>query len=207
MGDITDKSISAIDAALASAQARKAARTGKPAASPKATKEPKASKPKLSDEEKAKLLADREAEREAKKAARAEERAKKAAERGATRSPAHMKKVAKAAEKLSPLGQAAQLLYNEATANFGAAELASLAAHIQHFNRVKATERALVQKVEGGQTVTIIGGEPRFIGKTGTVTKAQRIRCYVQIEGLSKPAYFYTSDVTVAEVAASAANG
>ena len=31
---------------------------------------------------------------------------------------------------------------------------------------------------------------------TGVVFKAQRIRCYVTLEGVSKPVYLFTSDVS-----------
>lgn len=196
----TDQSISAIDKALANAQARKAAKSASGEASATAApKEPKAEKPRMTDEEKAAKLAARETERAAKKAERDVARAAKLAERNASKSPAHMKKVQKAAEKLSALGQAAELLFNEATANLSAAELASLATHIQHFNRVKATERALNQELTVGQTVNIVGGDPRFIGKSGTLSKVQRIRCYVDVEGINKPVYLFTSDVALAE--------
>jgi len=204
---LTDNNVSAIDQAIANAKNRKAAREGtSPAASsattpaatkaPKPAKEPSAPKrPRLSDEEKAARDEARNKERAEKRAARAAARETKKLEKAASRQPAHMRKVMKAAEKLGTLAQASQLLFNEATASLTAAELATLALHIQHFNRIKATERALVQTIEAGQTVTIVGGDPRFIGQTGTVTKAQRIRCYVQVEGSKKPVYLFTSDV------------
>ena len=146
-----------------------------------------------------------ENDRATRKAARDVVRAEKLATRQANRQPAHMRKVLKAAEKLGSLGQAAELLFNEATANLTQSELATLAFHIQHFNRVKATERALGQKVVAGQNVQIIGGDPRFIGKSGTVFKAQRIRCYVTLDGVNKPIYLFTSDVQVNSSAPTAA--
>lgn len=200
-----DQDVSAIDKALANAKARKAAKENgaataasgdKSAATPAAPKAP--ARPKLTDEEKAARTAKRDAERAERKANRDAARATKLAERAANRQPAHMKKVQKAAEKLGTLAQAAQLLFNEATTNLTAAELAILALHIQHFNRVQATGRALNQKIEAGMEVTITGGDPRFIGRTGTVSKAQRIRCYVTLEGQSKPVYLFTSDVAPA---------
>jgi hypothetical protein len=202
---LTDQSVSDIDAALAAATARKAAKASKtgeastkPAKTPKAPKEPSAPKrPRLTDEEKAARITARDATRAANKVAREEKRAAKMAERAANKSPAHMKKVAKAAEKLGTLDENAQLLFSDATSNLPASQVAILALHLTHFNRVKATERGLNQKIAAGQSVTVIGGDPRFIGQTGTVTKAQRIRCYVQIEGVNKPVYLFTSDVTV----------
>lgn len=204
---LTDQNVSEIDKALAAAKARKDAKgsggaTPKPAKAENAEATPKEPKrPKLSEEEKAARLAQRETERAARKATRDAARAAKLAERNANRKPAHMKKVEKAAEKLAALGQAAELLFNEATTNLTAAELATLATHIQHFNRVQATQRALNQKIEAGMQVTIIGGDPRWIGKTGTVSKAQRIRCYVTLEGQAKPVYLFTSDVAPAAAA------
>ena len=200
---LTDTNVSAIDKAIAAAQARKAMKATNPAApkAPKEPKEPKApktpTKPRATDEEKAAKLAARLAERAEAKAIRDEARAAKIAERLANRTPAHMKKVAKAAEKLGVLTDSASLLFNEATANLTAADLAVLALHLQHFNRVKATARAAGQKLEAGMNVEIVAGDPRFIGRVGTVAKAQRIRCYVTVEGLAKPVYLFTSDVVV----------
>jgi chemotaxis protein histidine kinase CheA len=211
---LTDASVSEIDKALNAAKARKQNREGKPAAAAsstaekpakaaKAPKEPSAPKrPRLTDEHKAEREAAKVAERAATKAARDEARAAKRAERDSTKQPAHMRKVAKAAERLGTLNESAQLIFNEATANLTAADLATLALHIQHFNRVKATERALTQTITEGMSVSIVGGDPRFIGQTGTVTKAQRIRCYVQVTGAKKPVYLFTSDVQPVNAAA-----
>lgn len=207
-----DQNISEIDKAIAKAKARKDQKAGSAeaaSATPKAPKAPKApsepKRPRLSDEEKTARLLTKENDRATRKAARDVVRAEKLATRQANRQPAHMRKVLKAAEKLGSLGQAAELLFNEATANLTQSELATLAFHIQHFNRVKATERALGQKVVAGQNVQIIGGDPRFIGKSGTVFKAQRIRCYVTLDGVNKPIYLFTSDVQVNSSAPTAA--
>jgi len=211
-GTLTDAKVTELDKALASVKARKAAKGSgdttaaeKPARTPKAPKEPSAPKrPRLTDEEKAARQATKDAEKAAKKAAREAARAAKKLERETAKPPAHMRKVVRAAEKLGTLAQAAELLFNEATANLTAAELATLATHIQHFNRVKATERALQQKLEVGMPVTITSGDARYIGKTGTVFKAQRIRAYITIEGVAKPVYVFTSDVTPLEAAQAA---
>lgn len=212
-GTLTDAKVTELDKALASVKARKAAKEGKaegtttekPAKAAKAPKEPSAPKrPRLTDEEKAARQATKDQERAAKKAAREEARAAKRAERDAAKQPAHMRKVQKAAEKLGTLNDAMQLLFNEATANGTAADVAALAAHLQHFNRVQATQRALGQAIEAGMTVRIISGDTRFIGQTGTVFKAQRIRCYVNVEGAKKPVYLFTSDVEPVTEAATA---
>lgn len=206
---LTTQDVTAIDKAIAAAQARKAAKGTSGDGTPKAAKEPKApaaprepKRPRQTDEEKAAKVAARDAERAERKTARDTARAEKLAARNANKQPAHMRKVQKAAEKLSLLNDAAQLLVNEATTNFSAAELANIALHLQHFNRVKATERALSQNIEKDMQVTVVGGDPRYIGKTGTVFKAQRIRCYVTIEGFAKPVYLFTSDVAASTPAA-----
>lgn len=196
-----DQNVSEIDAAINAMKARKAGKAAAaagsdaPAASAPAA-EP--SRPRLTEEEKAARTAARDAERAQRKAAREAARAEKLAAQAAARKPAHMKKVEKAGERLSELSEPAQLLFNEATANLSSADLAQLAAHILYFNRVNATARALTQKLEEGQTVRIVSGDPRFIGKTGTLAKVQRIRCYVTVEGLNKPVYLFTSDVQLA---------
>ncbi len=222
-GPMTDAKVSELDKALAKVKARKANKDGnttsttttasgeKPAKAPKPAKEPSAPKrPRLTEEQKAEREAAKAKERAEKKAAREAARAAKKAEREQAKQPAHMRKVQKAAEKLGPIGnEALQLMFNEITANYTAAQVTQLAAHLNHFNRVKATERALNQKIEAGQQVRIVGGDhPQYIGKTGTVTKAQRIRCYVEVEGAKKPVYLFTSNVepiTAANESAAAA--
>ena len=108
-----------------------------------------------------------------------------------------MSKVEKAGARLPALEDAAQRMFNDVTANCTQAQVAALAVHLQFFNRTQATTRALTQKVAIGDTVTIMGGDPRFIGLTGTVSRSQRIRCYVTVEGVNKEIYLFTSDVEV----------
>jgi hypothetical protein len=216
MSTNTDKNLSTIDAAIAAAKARKASKAAKgntdateaPAKAPKtpkAPKEPKVSKPRITDEERAARKAKLEAERAERKAVKATARAAKRAEKLANRKPAHMAKIAKAAERLPSLSAKATSIFNDATTNLSRADLTALALHVGHFNRVRATERALEQKVEAGALVTIVGGDPRYVGKTGTVEKAQRIRCYVTLPGVAKSVYLFTSDVEVSAPAAKAA--
>jgi hypothetical protein len=201
---LTDQDVSEIDKAIAAAMARKAAKAkaasaGEPLAETNGEEEKKSMKKerkKLSPEERAKRDEQRRAEREAKKAARAAAREAKMRERMASRKPAHMRKVEAAGAKLAPLSPEAQRFFDEATTNLSNASLALLALHIQHFNRVQSTLRASSVRLDVGQAVTITGGDPRYVGRTGKVVKAQRIRCYVALEGQSKPVYLFTSDVT-----------
>lgn len=208
--DNLNTKLSAIDKALAAAQARKAAKESLSDASTEATSASKVKvNTKISNEGKAAEKAAKAAARAARQAQLKVEREARSAAKKAERSsgkPAHMKKVERAASKLPALTQQAELLFNEATANFSADQITAIALHLQHFNRVKATERALGQKVETGQTVRIIGGDPRFIGMTGMVSLARRIRCFVDVPGFKKPAYCFTSDVEVVS-APSAATG
>jgi hypothetical protein len=204
-----NSNITAIDQAINAAKARKAAKAGtseegseassKPAKAPKAPKEPKPKaepkRPRLSEAEKAAKVAARDAERATKKAERELARAaKKAAKAAETKTP-HMSKVEKAASKLPSLTATSEELFNDITVNYPSDQIAALAAHLTHFNRVKATERALNQKIATGDTVRIVGGDARFIGLVGEVAKAQRIRCYVEVAGAKKPVYLFTSDV------------
>jgi len=187
-----DTKFSAIDKALAAAKARKAAKEGlQTDGAPPVDREVRV---KQTDEEKARKVAERAARQAEMKAQREARKAAKASEK-TNGKPAHMKKIERAAGKLPELTEPAQLLFNEATTNFSAGQLTALALHLQHFNRVKATERALGQKFEVGQQVRIIGGDPKFFGQVGTITKAQRIRCYVAVPGIKREAYCFTSDV------------
>jgi hypothetical protein len=208
--NMSDK-MSAIDQAIAKAKEKAAARkAGKASTAPEAPVKAKASKSspvKKDVDDKEAVKAAREKERTEAKEKRDAEREAKKAEKLAARKPAHMSKVLKAAEKLPTLSADAELVFSDATSNLPAAMVAALSLHLQHFNRVKATERAMNAKIEEGDEVEIIGGDPRFIGKVGTVVKAGRLRCHVEVEGLDKNVYCFTSDVAPAEVANEEATG
>jgi transcription antitermination factor NusG len=188
--------LSAIDKALAAAKARKATKDGTPLEASDKPAKTKTPKVEAADKTVAKLA--KEAARKARQEQRATERearrAAKAAERATAKTP-HMKKIEKAATALPDMSTAMKLIFAEATTNFSAAQITALALHLQHFNRVKATERALSQKLEAGMAVRIIGGPTKHVGKMATVSKAQRIRCFVEIPGVGKPVYLFTSDV------------
>lgn len=107
----------------------------------------------------------------------------------------HVKKLATAATKLPQLGMESQTTFNDVTSRFQKEQLSALALHIQHFNRVQATERALSTKLKAGMSVRIIAGPNKYIGMKAVVTKSQRIRCFVEILGFNKQVYLFTSDV------------
>jgi hypothetical protein len=194
-----DTKLSAIDKALAAAKARKALKDSSPpgdeahASDPKELKVKKETQPDFAKAQKKEALA---AARAAAKATREAERQKRREAKTAdAKGPVHMKKVEKAASKLPGLNETAQVLFTDITTNLSAAQVAAIALHLQHFNRLKATERAIDQRVAAGARVTIVGGDPRYVGMTGTVDRAQRIRCYVNVPGVRRPVYLITSDV------------
>lgn len=194
MTDIDNNKLSKIDAAIAAAKARKAAREALEGneADPTA----KANKvPKITAEERAAKKETILAERAVRQAAKAAERESKRAQKQPRQKVAHMSKVERAASKLPALQPEVLQEYNDVITNFSADQISALALWLQHYNRVSATQRALTAKVEIGDTVTIIGGDPKWLGKTGRVVEARRIRCFVEVEGANKPVYLFTSDV------------
>lgn len=197
--DTTDAVDAAVNAALNKVREGKASGEG----STTEGEAGKTKKAKLTDEEKVAKQAQRDAERAQRKAEREAKKAAKQAEREANRKPAHLAKVTKAGEKLPQLSASAQQAVDDLTTNHTAGELAAIALHLAHFNRVAATERALSTKLVQGQRVRIVSGDPRFIGKMGTIAKAQRIRCYVSVEGFKKDHYCFTSDCEAIEEQAS----
>jgi hypothetical protein len=194
---LNDQSITDIDKAVNAAAARKAAKAAK---APTTTDAAAPAKPKLTPEERAARVQARAEEAAAKKAERDAARAAKKAEQEANRTVPHLSKVNRAAEKLGAMSESATLLFNEATANLTAADITVLAAHLNHHNRAAATVLATEANVNVGDTVRITGGDPRFIGQEGTITRSARIRCYVDV-GAEKPVYAFSSDVMVLQAA------
>jgi hypothetical protein len=195
-GGQSDDSLNAIDAAINAQKARKA---GKPAASTAtaegSTPTEKAKRTVLTPDQRIERTKQNEIDRASRKKARddAREAAKKAKPAAP---PAHLKKVAKAAEGLPVLTETARLIYDEATAGLSQAEVAALSAHLNHFARVQATTGSLTVEVKEGQLVEIVGGDARFLGKRGVARKPGRIRVLVDFPGSDKPGYFFTAHCT-----------
>lgn len=199
--------LSAIDKALAAAKARAAAKANlngeAPAKEPKVKKTElpaavKERKEKASKELTAAAKQARETERAAAKAIREADRLKRNEAKAAAavgKKGAHMKKVEKAAARLPVLNASAVTTFNEITTNFGRDQVAALALHLQHFNRVKATELAAGRSYKQGQAVRITGGDPKYIGMQGTIDSARPLRCFVNVPGFRKPVYLFTSDI------------
>lgn len=200
--------MSRIDALIAQAKADKAKR----APGEKAPKQPKPAK--QADPEKEAAKAAKQAEREAKKAetqaareakraertaATAERRAAKQAEREAKKAakpPAHLAKLQKAEAKLPALTPAA-MAFVATSGGLSAAELTAAAEHIAFRARSLQTQAALTVKLEEGDAVRITTG--KHAGRVGTLEKVARIHCFVQVEGLDKSLYLFTSDVEKVE--------
>ena len=147
--------------------------------------------------EKAAERAQAAVDKDAKKAARAAAKAEREAARAARK--VHMAKVDRAAQNLPTLSEEANELFQAVIADLPHSQVAALAMHLNHFNRATATEAATKLTLTVGQTVRIIGGDAKFIDRVGTVSKVQRIRCLVEVEGMKKPAYVFLSEVEVLE--------
>lgn len=148
---------------------------------------------------------DRKAQREKDAAERAERRAAKKAEVEGKRAKRDAERLEKAAAK----GKKAPELAGEAKDAFD--RIASLAlgdiaqVYAALGTLVKSRSIGAVGKIaeadrpEPGDHVRITGGE--HAGKTGHVSKAQRIRCFVDLEGMpegkKKSVYLYISQVEV----------
>lgn len=202
--EYSDKTVdktSSIDRAIAAAKARKEAKAANAATNgdapsdtptPKRTKTEKVQK---TEAEKAAEAAQKEADRLERKRVRDAEREARRAEKEANKKAPHMSKVVKAAARLPELDDRSAQAFNDITTNFTREQISALQAHLMHFNRVKATESSLGQKLAVGDEVRIVSGDTKFTGRTGTVVKVQRIRCYVEVTGVNKPVYLFTSDV------------
>ena len=194
-----ENKMDAIDRALAQAKARKAAREAAETADgsgPVGEAGSDAVPVEAKLDARARREASRAAAKESRELARAARQAAKAAT-SANKKPAHMAKVDRAASRLPSLNETARTVVEDITSNYSSEQITAVAMHLQHFNRVAATKRALGTKVTTGDRVTIVGGDPRFVGRIGTVSKAQRIRCFVSVEGVAKPVYCFTSDLKV----------
>lgn len=179
-----------------------AAKAQKAAANAELTAQQKSAKAaKKAAEEAAK--AERKAKRDAE---RAERRAAKEAEKS-SKKPAHMKKVARAAGKLPKISSAAASILDEVTTNLSRVDIATLALHLQHFNRMKATEMSMGRRFKNGQRVRIVAGDLDNLGKVGTIESARPLRVFVNVPGVKKPVYVFTSEVELVEEASVKATG
>jgi len=217
---MTTPHLSAIDKALAAAKARKEAKTSvsnedlpvtvkEPAKATnkiKAVKEPKQKVTRVLSPEKLAKKADRDQARQAAELVRVERRTIRAAKKAAriealiARGTPHLKKVNNARAKLPKMNGSVQESYNDLVSNFSAVQLEALAAHLGLAAREKKTVAAASAiRLPLGSSVTVTGGDPRYIGKTGTVVHSQKLRAKVQVPGLARLVYIYNGEATVNE--------
>ena len=212
----SSKQLSAIERALAAAKARKAAKesSGDNEAPPTIAAAPRARGIEVKtavlksdrSEQKAARAAELErlkTERAAAREVRAAERAKRKEAREADRSTkhgsAHMKKVETARSKLPKLAEDASSRLVDITNNLSTDQIEALAFHLQFHVRLAATKAAPAQPFKVGTQVRITGGEPRFVGMVGTVTKSQKLRSFVSVPGRRGDVYTFTAHLSPVE--------
>jgi hypothetical protein len=106
--------------------------------------------------------------------------------------------VERARAKLGSLNTEAEKIFSEVVSNFGVYEIELIAEHLVVHARAYKTQRALTQtQLPLGSTVTITGGDRRYIGMTGKVVHSQKLRAKVEVEGVAKPVYIYTGEAKV----------
>jgi hypothetical protein len=106
-----------------------------------------------------------------------------------------MKKIDRARSTCPPLNEDAQKIFGEVTANFSAQQIDALAQHLLVHNRATKTMQSLQSSpLPVGASVRIISGDAKYVGLTGTVVSAQKLHAVVEIPGVKKKVYIYTSD-------------
>lgn len=228
----SENQMTAIERALAAAKARKAAKgegsdgqkgaQTHPAA-PAARKS--AGNKELTDVQRAAAAAQRETERAARAAAKAaaveaaaaakaaaaaEREAKKAAAAAekSNKTPAHMKKVERARSKCPPMADATSRIYDDAASSLSALQMEALAAHlVVQARAMRTAAAAATSPIALGTTVSITGGDPKFIGAVGKVVSSNKLRLKVAVDGVKSPVYIYVGEAApvVAPVDAAAA--
>lgn len=154
-------------------------------------------KPDTNTETTAEGEAPAEAKKEKKEKAPKKEREKKAPKE---KVDAHLAKV-EAYGKGLPTPSAAVVELLELARALSTGDMNVLATHIAFDARKRATiiasSNAKACPIKEGDRVKIIAasGNPRFIGQVGTVTRANRIRIFVQLATVKHPVYLFSSEV------------
>lgn len=205
--------LSAIDRAIGAAKARKAAKEAA-GLEPEVTVAPKTKTPRIKviDPARAAARADKDAAdletrrmkfaqldatRLERRAAREVKSLARAMARGVV-IPAHLKKVERAKAKLPQLNEMMQKLVNNIVSSCSLQQIDAMAMHMQLHARAEKTRLAATTgALPIGAAVTIFGGDPRYIGKVGTVVTSQKLRATVAVDGVKKSVYIYTSEAKV----------
>jgi hypothetical protein len=145
----------------------------------------------------------REVEAQRKKDAAAQRRLDREAKKDAAKDrPVHMKKLARAAEKLPSIGEDVKQVVENVFERFPTSEITGLVAHCAHRLRTDATIQAQKVTVSVGDLVRIADPSNRHNGELARVTKVQRIRCYVSpLRSPERSVYLFTSMVERVEEA------
>lgn len=127
-----------------------------------------------------------------------EKPAKKAREKKAPpprETPAHMVKVQRYEASLPKPSEEAQAIL-DAAQNLSTGDLNVAATWLSLMARKRATATATTATLRVGDKVQIVSGSnSRMIGKVGTLTKVNRIRCFVAVPGFEREVYLFTSDI------------
>jgi hypothetical protein len=134
---------------------------------------------------------------DAEKAERKSVREAKRAEKEAARPPKHSAKVATARNRLPKLDDGLTGTFDRLVGELTNVQLETLSSHLALTARERRTSAAISKTVKQGQVVRIVDGDAGYVGQVGTVVKANRIRCYVEVDG--NPLYLFTSDVESVE--------
>lgn len=203
----TATSSQAIDRAIAAAKLREqqrlaAANGGNSSATP-VTGSVGGKKHRLTPEERAARKQQYEQERLARKQLKDAKRAERLATKqtGSTSSA----KLEKARSLLTQLSPEAQAVYESVinNASLQNIDVTAISQHLSFYVRERATLAALNDKsnqvLKVGTQVRIVGGDPRFVGEVGELTKVARIRGFVKSASFDNPIYVMLSDIVTVE--------
>jgi hypothetical protein len=142
--------------------------------------------------------AKRNAERDAAKVEKRRAKDAARAEKEQNRRPPHLAKVEKAISKLPQLSPQLQFLFDGiTTSGASAVDLNLLAEHLRAFVRMEQTKAAIENNdnLLVGNNVVVVGGDPKFIGRTGTIVAMRKIRCNVKLGNDDRELYLFRSEV------------
>jgi hypothetical protein len=106
-----------------------------------------------------------------------------------------MKKVNNARAKLPALNGESTKMYDEILSSFSVAQIEALSSHLALGARAKKTEAATrAPRLPLGAMVRVSGGDPRYIGKVGTVVHSQKLHAKVEVPGMSRLVYIYNGE-------------
>lgn len=143
----------------------------------------------------AKLTDEEKNARDLAKVEKARLRAEKKTEREANKPPKHQAKLDRARSQLPELNEAEQYFFDKLVGELPPGQLEKVSAHLAFHVRQTQTANAVETTLTVGQTVRIVSGNQKHLGKVGVVSRAQRIRCYVNVPNVDREIYLFTSDV------------